>query len=101
MSVTSRQENNGKLLRIVVDGRFDFNQLQSFRSAYEHLEQKPEHYVIDLSSSNYIDSSALGMLLALREFAGRDDSKIIIDNCSPDIKKIFMITKLVELFNVR
>ena len=101
MSITSKQEENGKLLRIVVDCRFDFSQLQPFRNAYEQVEKKPDYYIIDLKTSNYIDSSALGMLLALRDHAGGDNSKIVIDNCPPDIRKILTITKLDELFSVK
>lgn len=100
MSISTVNEDNGKLLKIVVDGRFDFSQLQSFRCAYEQIEKKPQGYIIDLSASNYIDSSALGMLLALRDHAGGDSADITIKNCSPDIKKILMITKLDELFKI-
>lgn len=100
MPITSKPENSGRSVRILIDGRFDFSQLQSFRSAYEQIENKPDEYVIDFKSSDYIDSSALGMLLALRDHAGGDNSKIIITNCSPDIHKILTITKLDELFSI-
>lgn len=98
MSINSVTEENGKTLRIIVDGRFDFSQLQPFRTAYERIEQKPDSYVIDMKTSSYIDSSALGMLLALRDHAGGDTARVIIANCPPDIRKILMITKLDELF---
>ena len=57
-------------------------------------------FIVDLEKSTYIDSSALGMLLALRDHAGGDKAKILITNCSEDIKKILSITKLDELFTV-
>lgn len=100
MSISTVNIDEGKKLKIVVDGRFDFSQLQSFRCAYEQIEKKPESYIVDLEKSNYIDSSALGMLLALRDHAGGDVANITIQNCSADIRKILMITKLDELFNI-
>lgn len=100
MTIQSKLTNNNKELNIFIDGRFDFNVLQPFRSTYENIDAKPERFIIDLEKSTYIDSSALGMLLALRDFAGGDDSEIVIKNCSNDIKKIFTITKLDELFNI-
>ena len=53
-----------------------------------------------MNESDYLDSSALGMLLALRDYAGGDSASISIVNCNPDIKKILIITKLDELFSV-
>ena len=61
---------------------------------------KPKAYVIDLKESDYLDSSALGMLLALRDYAGGDEANIRIVDSNPDVKKILVITKLDELFVV-
>jgi len=100
MAIKTAVTNNGEELTIRVEGRFDFGSLQLFRNAYENQESEPKSYVIDLKESDYLDSSALGMLLALRDHAGGDNSDIRIVNCSPDVKKIFLITKLDELFKV-
>jgi anti-anti-sigma factor len=91
---------DGKELTITVQGRFDFSALQQFRNAYEKVNPKPKTYVIDLKESEYLDSSALGMLLALRDYGGGDEANIRILNSNTDIKKILVITKLDELFKV-
>jgi len=98
MSVTSTVSDG--VLTISVQGRFDFSSLQVFRNAYEKIEPKAKAYVVDLKESDYLDSSALGMLLALRDFAGGDEADIKIANCNPDVRKILIITKLDELFKV-
>lgn len=98
--MTISSELNGDELTIKVEGRFDFSCLQAFRNTYANLSQRPSSYVLDLGDAEYLDSSALGMLLALRDFAGGDDSRITVTNCSEDVKKIFKITKLNELFNI-
>jgi anti-anti-sigma factor len=100
MSITSSLSNDGNVLTIAVQGRFDFSSLQTFRNSYEKAEAKPKEYIIDLKESEYLDSSALGMLLALRDYGGGDSAKISVSNCNPDVKKILVITKLDELFNV-
>ncbi len=99
MTIQSQMDNSSGLT-IHVEGRFDFSVLQSFRNAYENVQNKPEMFIVDLEKSSYIDSSALGMLLALRDYAGGDTAKIQIKNCSSDIKKILSITKLDELFTI-
>lgn len=100
MTISSSTSSDGKELTIKVQGRFDFSALQNFRNAYETLEQPADKYVIDLRESDYLDSSALGMLLALRDYAGGDGANIRIVNCKPDVKKILVITKLDELFTI-
>jgi len=100
MSITSNLSATGDTLTIAVQGRFDFSALQLFRNSYEKITPKPKKFIIDLNESDYLDSSALGMLLALRDYAGGDSASISIVNCNPDIKKILIITKLDELFSV-
>ena len=100
MSITSNLSDKGDVLTIVVQGRFDFSALQLFRNSYEKISPRPSKFIIDLRESDYLDSSALGMLLALRDYAGGDSANINIVNCNPDIKKILVITKLDELFSV-
>lgn len=100
MAITSNLSSDGSLLTITVQGRFDFSSLQSFRTAYEKILPKPSKYIIDLKESEYLDSSALGMLLALRDYAGGENADISVINCNQDVKKILVITKLDELFTV-
>jgi len=100
MSITSTVSTDGNQLTINVSGRFDFSSLQLFRNAYENQSVQPKSYIVDLKDSDYLDSSALGMLLALRDHAGGDSANIRIVNCNPDVKKILVITKLDELFTV-
>lgn len=100
MTITSTLSNDGSLLTITVQGRFDFSSLQNFRSSYEKIMPKPARYIIDLKDSEYLDSSALGMLLSLRDYSGGDNADISVINCNPDVKKILVITKLDELFTV-
>ena len=53
MSIQSTSSADGKTLTIAVKGRFDFSSLQIFRNAYEKVEIKPEHYLVDLKESEY------------------------------------------------
>lgn len=100
MPIKSHMSGDGQELTIQVQGRFDFSSLQMFRNAYENQDANPTGYVVDLKESDYLDSSALGMLLALRDHAGGDTAHIRIVHCNPDVKKILVITKLDELFTV-
>lgn len=101
MNIFSSESPDGKELVIHIKGRFDFSTHQDFRSAYEDHEDEPEAYVVDLSEATYLDSSALGMLLLLRDHAGGDSHKVRIVNCNPDVKKILSISNFEQLFTIQ
>lgn len=98
MSINTNEEN-GKLT-IKIDGRFDFSIHQEFRNSYENASDSIKEYDIDMRTTSYLDSSALGMLLLLRNYAGGDSSKISISNTSADVKKILTISNFEQLFTI-
>lgn len=100
MTITAQLSDDSTTLTIVIDGRFDFSSHQVFSQSYESLEQAPEQFIIDMSSTTYLDSSALGMLLLLRDFAGGDQARISVINCNEDVKKIFSISNFEQLFDI-
>ena len=48
---------------------------------------------------SYLDSSALGMLLLLKDHA-KENVKISIVHCSDEVKKIFEISNFKQLFDI-
>ncbi|GAB3100984.1 STAS domain-containing protein [Aestuariicella hydrocarbonica] len=101
MSIKSHLSEVEQKLTISISGRFDFSAHQEFRNAYESLPVAPSQFVVDLDGANYLDSSALGMLLLLRDHAGGNSADIEIVNCSPDVKKILTISNFEQLFTIR
>lgn len=99
MTINARVSPDGSELTIQVAGRFDFSAHQEFRKAYE-IAAKPERFVIDMRDATYLDSSALGMLLLLRDYAGGDDANIRIVNCNEDIKGILTVSNFDQLFTI-
>ncbi len=101
MPIQTRQSDDGQTLTIKIAGRFDFSTHQVFRVAYEDSDQTVECYVIDMSETTYLDSSALGMLLLLRDYAGGDAANIQIQNCNGDVRRILAISNFEQLFAIR
>lgn len=97
MPVESNLSSDAKTLTIGVAGRFDFEMVQDFRNAYS--EHKDVSYVIDMRSTEHMDSSALGMLLNMRKTLG-DTASISIVNCRPQIKKILTISRFDKKFRI-
>ena len=101
MPISSKMSTAESELVINVEGRFDFSAHQDFRSAYESLDSQPKHFSVDMTEATYLDSSALGMLLLLRDYAGGDHSSIKIVNCNDDVRKILVISNFGRLFSIQ
>jgi HptB-dependent secretion and biofilm anti anti-sigma factor len=97
--LTSCLSPDGTTVTITPGGRFDFRMHREFRQAYATHTTRG-HYVIDLGQTDYLDSSALGMLLLLREYAGGDKADIRILNCKPQVRTIFEVANFQKLFTL-
>ncbi|UTW48939.1 STAS domain-containing protein [Bacterioplanoides sp. SCSIO 12839] len=101
MTVQASLAGNGQELMIKIDGRFDFSAHQEFRDAYEGASGQITSYTVDMASTSYLDSSALGMLLLLRDHAGGDNANVKIVNCNQDVRKILTISNFEQLFTIQ
>ncbi|CUB03014.1 STAS domain-containing protein [Marinomonas fungiae] len=82
---------------MVLKGRFDYSCQQEFREFFARYP-KGTDYIIDLSSVSYIDSSALGMLLLLRDHAGGDTSNVVIKGASEFVISALKMAHFERLF---
>ncbi len=97
MAVTTNE--SGDTVTIAVTGRFDFATHQEFLKAYKDLPKGEKRFVVDLSGTEYMDSSAMGMLLQLRGHA-KNDQEVELKNGNDGIKEILKIANFDKLFKV-
>ncbi len=97
MAISSTREGSKHIINI--QGRFDFSLQSEFRQAYEQAPPS-SNFVLDFAGAEYIDSSALGMLLLLRDYAGGDSAKIEVVHCRHEIKNILEISNFQKLFSI-
>lgn len=95
-----KTKQDGNVLVITVEGRFDFTLHRDFREAYRNTKGSEMVYIVDLHAADYMDSSALGMLLLLKEHAGGDKNSVAIRNCKAEICNILKIANFDKLFKV-
>ena len=100
MAVNSQVSEDGKSLTINITGRFDITTYQEFSEAYKDKLDPISRLIIDMADVEYLDSSALGMLLMLRERSGMDSEAIDIINCSDGVKNILKTANFDRLFNM-
>ncbi len=87
---------------LAVAGRFDFSIHRDFRHNYEEILGTPgvRHLDVDLSRVEYIDSSALGMLLLLREKAGGRSIGIRLTNAGGAVRQVLEVANFGRLFEI-
>ena len=99
MAITSTESSDGKVVTISVDGRFDFAMHQQFLLAFKGHPRGEKEFVVDLERAEYMDSSALGMLLQLREH-GVQAGEVKLLNGNSGIREILRIANFDKLFHV-
>lgn len=97
-SVTVKKHNNEIIVQVI--GDFDYSVHREFRNAYRY-EPPASHFVIDFARTKNMDSSALGMLLLLREYAGGEKSAVKVINLNEKLKTIFNIVRFEQLFQIK
>ncbi|NVK24647.1 MAG: STAS domain-containing protein [Gammaproteobacteria bacterium] len=100
MSLSTSFSGDGQTFTIEISGKFDFNFVQEFRTAYSTIEGSIDTVVVDLRETEYMDSSALGMLLNMQKSLSGRVNNIKISNCRPQIKKILQISRFDKKFDI-
>ncbi len=98
---TKVEQENGKVV-VKLSGRFDFNSHREFRAAYEELLGRGDtrEFVVDLGGVDYLDSSALGMLLLLRDKVGAENKSVALANCKGNVRQVLDIANFGKLFQI-
>jgi len=100
MTVSSKLSTDGKQFVISIDERFDFSSHQQFRDAYSNVTTKSLTYILDLRKTEYMDSSALGMILLLKDHVQLYAGQLIISKPSDTVRKILEIAQFQRLMTI-
>jgi anti-anti-sigma factor len=92
----------GDMATLRIEGRFDYKSQSVFRSGYEPLlDQLAVHTIcVDLSKIVYMDSSALGILMVLREKALLSGKEVRLGAPTKTARQILEIANFEKLFKI-
>lgn len=96
-------DTNHSKAKVSLCGRFDFHVHREFRHCYEPLLQPSEvqEIEVDMGGVDYLDSSALGMLLMLREKANEASKSVALSNCQGMVRQVIDIANFDKLFSIK
>ena len=89
-----------KVATVRLQGRFDFSVHRSFREAFKSALDNAavKEIQVDLGAVEYIDSSALGMLLLSRENAAAVGKTVALARAAGPVKQVLDIANFHKLF---
>ena len=97
--MASAQWSAGVLV-IELAGELDLAERDRVTSAFEVARISPI-VVVDLERTTYIDSTALGCLVALRKATQQRGASLFLIGLHSDVLRLFEVTGLREIFDVR
>ncbi|MCE9633853.1 MAG: STAS domain-containing protein [Methylophilales bacterium] len=100
MNITRKQD--GDNVTLILNGRFDFSVHRDFRTSYEDVLKIAgiKKITLDMAAVDYLDSSALGMLLLLNERARNTSAEVNIARCSAGVTKILDIANFSKIIKI-
>ncbi|MEO5330525.1 MAG: STAS domain-containing protein [Magnetococcus sp. YQC-5] len=89
----------GESVSIQLPELFGFSSRGEFKQATSGHPMRTK-YLLDFRLVKKMDSSALGMLLLLREISGGASSDITLIHLQPDIRKLMHLANFQTLFKI-
>ncbi len=102
MAVKAMTMNNLNIAILELHGAFtgDKETIALRSKATDLFEQGNRKLIIDLGSVNYINSLGIGSLVSIYTMYAKDNGKIKICQMGKSIQNVFVITRLISIFDV-
>jgi len=84
-------------ITVEITGRLDHRSVTEFKQLFG---KSPPLWIVDMSGVSYVDSSALGVLLLLREQVSNDPKRVHLRGLQGQPKAVLTIAKFDRLFTM-
>jgi anti-sigma B factor antagonist len=92
---------SGRRVLVSLLGEMYVEDAAKFREeTMKHLESGHINFEIDMAKMDYIDSSGLGVLVALQKRAIQKQGKVVIRGLNGNVKDLFELTRLIRVFEI-
>lgn len=93
---------SGQTARIALSGRFDFTSQQQLRPSYEAPlnDDRVRLLEIDLGGVEFLDSTAMGLLLLLKERATAAGKELALVNCQGAPLLVLKMARFDRIFTM-
>ncbi|MBF0256233.1 MAG: STAS domain-containing protein [Gammaproteobacteria bacterium] len=99
MASSIKSFTSGDTTTLAVSGDFKFDLYTDFRNAVDAVDPKSK-LILDLGQVSSMDSSAMGMLLNMKQSLGRNDREIRITKAPDNILKLLLMARFDRKFEI-
>ena len=81
---------------------FSVDEAAQFREqTREMIQQEAIIFELDFASCNFIDSTGLGVIVSLYKRCKEMGGNVVLKNLNGDVSRIFQMTRLDRVFNIK
>lgn len=100
MNVTIQDQSDHILVQLA-ESRLDAAIAGEFKDTVRpHVAASGPDLVLDLANVNFLDSSGLGAVIALKK-ALPDGRRMILRGLTPNVERVFRLTRMDQIFDLR
>ena len=100
MNITFKDMNDGICL-MSISGRIDSNYSVDLEKALNKAVGEYSRIIMDLKDAEYISSSGMRVLLAVKKTLREKNGEIILISLQPVVRDVFEIAGLARLFSIK
>ncbi|MFX3619471.1 MAG: STAS domain-containing protein [Sporolactobacillus sp.] len=100
MEITIEEQKSEELFRVFVAGEIDVYTAPELKQKLLPLTESND-VILDLTGTGYIDSTALGVIIAALKKATKNGYHFSITGMSPRIERLFRVTGLTAILQRR
>ncbi len=89
-----------KDFEVYIKGEIDLNNINQIESILDEGIKKDKNIIIDMKDVRFIDSTGIGLLVKTYKTLKSEGKTIEIRNAVGNVRKVFKITCLEDVFNM-
>lgn len=93
------ERDNGNVIA-KMSGRVDLRYVENYKDELHSVIPTAKELTLDMENVDFLDSSALGMLVALKRDADKSQIKITLRSMPERVRKLLEITRLLSAFTI-
>lgn len=97
-----KKQREDDLWKVSISGEMDINSYSEVKEELNSMVEKDAVDIeIDCANLSYIDSTGIGVLIGILKKLKKYDKKIFIINTKENIRRLFNITGLDKIFDIK
>ena len=101
MKIEVREDKKKKIKIVDIEGEVDvYTSMELKKELNSLIDNENKLLIINLDKVTYMDSSGLGILVAILKRIKREEGNLRILKLTPSIRKIFELTRLTKFFEI-